>query len=65
MNIWIYRPDIEAAERKINKNFVYSVRGGKYYDVVDRKNMLKSQIDDVSKELRKKRLTVKIEVPDE
>ena len=36
LKIWIYRPDYEARERRMNKNFVYNARGERFFDVLDR-----------------------------
>lgn len=36
-DIWIYRPDIEAAARRINRNFVYNGCGKAFFDVLEQK----------------------------
>ncbi len=63
-DIWIYRPDIEATARKINRNFVYNGRGKAFWDVFDQRKALKEQINDILEKTRQQPKT-KIEVPDD
>lgn len=63
-DIWIYRPDIEAAARKINRNFVYNGRGRPFFDVLEQKKAESRQINDLLAKQAKQPPT-KIEVPDD
>ncbi len=63
MDIWIYRPDYEAAARKINRNFVFNGRGKAYFDVLEQRNALKKQYSELLEKKRKDAADVKIEVP--
>lgn len=65
LKIWVYRPDIEAQDRKFNKYFVYNLQGEKYFDVLDRENVRKTQIQDLKDEIRKRVLDYTVEVPHE
>lgn len=67
LSIWIYRPDLEAAEMResylINKNFVYNCYGTRFYEVVERKKALQKELGEL-KERRKRRVfRTKVEVP--
>jgi hypothetical protein len=62
MNVWIYRPDIEAQARKLNMNFVYNGNGTSYFDVLDKRNEIKRQIDEIL-EKRHHQPKTKMEVP--
>ena len=63
-DIWIYRPDIEAAARKINRNFVYNGRGRAFFDVLEQRKAENLQINDLLAKQAKQPPT-KIEVPDD
>lgn len=63
-DIWIYRPDIEAAARKINKNFVYNGRGRSFWDVWEQRKAESRQINELLAKQAKQPPT-KIEVPDD
>lgn len=63
-NIWIYRPDIEAAARKINRNFVYNGRGKAFWDVLEQRKAENREINEILQRLAKQPPT-KIEVPDD
>ena len=63
-NIWIYRPDIEAAARKINRNFVYNGRGKAFFDVLEQRSAENRQINELL-EKQAKQPPTKIEVPDD
>ncbi len=63
-DIWIYRPDIEAAARKINRNFVYNGRGRSFWDVWEQRKAENRQINELL-EKQAKQPPTKIEVPDD
>ena len=63
-NIWIYRPDIEAAARKINRNFVYNGRGKAFWGVLEQRKAENREINEILQRLAKQPPT-KIEVPDD
>ena len=63
-DIWIYRPDIEAAARKINRNFVYNGRGRAFWDIWEQKKAESRQINELLAKQAKLPPT-KIEVPDD
>lgn len=46
-DIWIYRPDIEAAARRINRNFVYNGCGKAFFDVLEQKKTENRQINEL------------------
>lgn len=37
MNVWIYRPDIEAAACRLNRHFVYDGRGKAYFEACEQR----------------------------
>lgn len=63
-DIWIYRPDIEAAARKINRNFVYNGRGKAFWDVLEQRKAENREINEIL-EKKTKLPPTKIEVPDD
>lgn len=63
-DVWIYRPDVEATMRKINRNFVYNGRGKVFWDVFEQKKDLNRQINDILEKTRQQPKT-KIEVPND
>lgn len=63
-DVWIYRPDVEATMRKINRNFVYNGRGKAFWDVFEQRKDLNRQINDILEKTRQQPKT-KIEVPDD
>lgn len=62
MRIWIYRPDKEAMERRINKNFVYTGKGKPYWDCFDEAKETKSEIKRLKEINYKELCRTKIEV---
>lgn len=65
MNIWIYRPDRESQERKINKNFVYNCRNVPYWVIFDAKNEAKRLKLEHQDKKRKETCNIRVEVPHE
>lgn len=65
MEVWIYRPDKESQERKINKNFVYNCRNTPYWTIFDAKNEQKTQYKALQDKKRKEAYNIKIEVPND
>lgn len=63
-DVWIYRPDIEATARKINRNFVYNGRCKAFWDVFEQRKDLNRQINDILEKTRQQPKT-KIEVPND
>ncbi len=63
-DVWIYRPDVEATMRKINRNFVYNGRGKAFWDVFEQRKDLNRQINDILEKTRQQPKT-KIEVPND
>ena len=63
-DVWIYRPDVEATMRKINRNFVYNGRAKAFWDVFEQRKDLNLQINDILEKTRQQPKT-KIEVPDD
>ncbi len=53
MKIWIYRPDKEALERQINKNFTYNCNNKSYWDCYDDEKENKAELKKL-KEIRYK-----------
>lgn len=62
MNVWIYRPDRESQERKINKNFVYNCRDIPYWAIFDAKNEVKRLKSELQDKKRKEVCEIKMEV---
>lgn len=52
-DIWIYRPDIEAAARRINRNFVYNGRGKGFFDTLEQRKIENQQLNELLKKKRK------------
>lgn len=65
MDIWIYRPDKEAVERRINKNFTYNCRGKMYWDCYDERKEQKSEIKRLAEIRYKEIVNHRMEVPNE
>lgn len=63
MEIWIYRPDRESQERKINKNFVYNCRDIPYWSIFDAKNEVKKVKNELQDKKRKEVCEIRMEVP--
>lgn len=66
LKIWIYRPDFELSERKLNKNYVFNAKNERYFDVLDRENILKQKYFELlerEEEKKKRSLSSKMEVP--
>jgi hypothetical protein len=63
MKIWIYRPDRESLDRKINRNYLYNGRNESYFDCLDANNEIKKIKDEQQDKRLKKMLKVKMEVP--
>ena len=61
--VWIYRPDYEAAERKINKLFVYNGGGKNYFEVLEKENEIKRLYFEIKARNRFMKARSKIEVP--
>lgn len=62
MRIWIYRPDKEAMERRVNKDFVYTGKGKPYWDCLDEDKETKSEIKRLKEINYKELCRTKIEV---
>ena len=62
MRIWIYRPDKEAMERRVNKNFVYTGKGKSYWDCFDDDKETKNEIKRLKEINYKELCRTKIEV---
>lgn len=62
MRVWIYRPDREALDRKINKNFVYTCKDKPYWDCFDDDKETKSEIKRLKEINYKELCRTKIEV---
>ena len=63
LEVWIYRPDIEAQARKINPHFVFNADNERYFDVLDRTKALQEKYGKMKEERDKKVCCSKIEVP--
>lgn len=62
MNIWIYRPDRESQERKINKNFVYDCHDIPYWVIFDAKNEVKKLKNELQEKKHREVCNISIEV---
>ena len=62
MRIWIYRPDKEAMERRVNKDFVYTGKGKSYWDCFDEGKEIKNEIKRLKEINYKELCRTKIEV---
>lgn len=62
MDIWIYRPDLEAKSRKINRDYLYNCKGEAYWDCYDAKKEVKRLQADIEDKMMKKACKSKVEV---
>lgn len=65
IKFWIYRPDLELFDHKINRNYLYNINGNSYPQYIEKKNRTKLEIENLKEIRRKKLSSMKVEVPND
>lgn len=63
MKVWIYRPDREAQDRKINRNYVYDCNNKPYWDCFDEEKERRQAYLELLKKKRKEVGNISVSVP--
>lgn len=65
VKVWIYRPDVEWAACRINRNFLYNACRENYFEAMDRQAEMKKELERLKEKRRQAVMRTKMEVPND